>query len=246
MTVSYLLKEDYYLLAVMKKKIFVIDDEKDIQDILKINLEKEGYEVFTCSSAEESNRLLEKGLRPDLMILDIMMQGMDGFEYCKSLRNSAAYRSIPIIFLSAKTDEFDRVLGLELGGDDYLGKPFSIKEIKSRIKAVLRRAGAGVEEKPAGKSIVFHGIELIPDYYSLKVDGKDVELTKTEFSILYLFLSNPGKIFSRDNIIDSIRGHDVYVIDRTVDVHVMNLRKKLGKYKSFIKTFSGVGYGCKG
>ena len=229
----------------MKKRIFVIDDEKDIQQILKVNLEKEGYEVITCSSAEEANRALEKGTRPDLIILDIMMQGMDGYEYCKFLRSSHDFSRIPIIFLSAKTDEFDKVLGLELGGDDYITKPFSIKEVKSRIKAILRRTGNVLEPADKLNRIIYQGIELIPDHYSLKVDGQNVELTKTEFNILYLFLSNPGKIFSRDNIIDSIRGHDVYVVDRTVDVHVMNVRKKIGKYKGIIKTFSGVGYGCK-
>ena len=123
--------------------------------------------------------------------------------------------------------------------------PGTCRKKRRDIALRLRRSGAGAEQTQGLNRIIFHGIELIPDYYSLKVDGKDVELTKTEFSILYLFLSNPGKIFSRDNIIDSIRGHDVYVIDRTIDVHVMNLRKKLGKYKGHIKTFSGVGYGCK-
>lgn len=229
----------------MKRLIFVIDDEKDIQQILKINLEKEGYEILTFSSAEESDRALNRGVKPDLMILDIMMQGIDGYEYCKKLRSDSAYKKIPILFLSAKTEEFDKVLGLELGADDYITKPFSIKEIKSRIKAVLRRTTHEDEGQGPEKIITYQGIELIPDHYSLKVDGAGIELTKTEFNILYLFLSNPGKIFSRDNIIDSIRGHDVYVVDRTVDVHVMNLRKKIGRYKGIIKTFSGVGYGFK-
>jgi DNA-binding response OmpR family regulator len=229
----------------MKKTVFVIDDEKDIQDILKINLEKEGYDVLAFSSAEESRRTMQRGTRPDCIVLDVMMQGIDGYEYCKQLRSSPEYRRIPILFLSAKTDELDKVLGLELGGDDYITKPFSIKEIKSRIKAVLRRTAGDEPGDAVEQRITHQGIELIPDHYSLKVDGADVELTKTEFKILYLFMSNPGKIFSRDNIIDSIRGHDVYVVDRTVDVHVMNLRKKIGRYKHLIKTFSGVGYGFK-
>lgn len=229
----------------MKKTIFVIDDEKDIQQILKINLEQEGYDVLTFSSAEETQRTMQRGTRPDCIVLDIMMQGIDGYEYCRQLRSSPELKRIPILFLSAKTDEVDKVLGLELGGDDYITKPFSIKEIKSRIKAVLRRISGDENGGGSEQRIVFQGIELIPDHYSLRVDGSEVELTKTEFNILYLFLSNPGKIFSRDNIIDSIRGHDVYVVDRTVDVHVMNLRKKIGKYKGLIKTFSGVGYGFK-
>ncbi len=229
----------------MKKKIFVIDDEKDIQEILKVNLENEGYEIHAFSSAEDAAKVLEKDVIPDLIILDIMMKGMDGYEFCKHLRSSSRYRFIPIIFLSAKTEEFDKVLGLELGGDDYITKPFSIKEVKSRIKALLRRMNQTVEKEESLEKIVVKGIELYPEHYTLKVDGQDIDLTKTEFNILHLFLSNPGKIFSRDNIIDSIRGHDVYVVDRTIDVHIMNLRKKLGKYKQAIKTFSGVGYGFK-
>jgi two-component system, OmpR family, alkaline phosphatase synthesis response regulator PhoP len=229
----------------MKKTIFVVDDEKDIQQILKTNLEKEGYDVLTFSSAEESQRTMRKGITPDCIVLDIMMQGIDGYEYCRQLRSSPGHKRIPILFLSARTDELDRVLGLELGGDDYITKPFSIKEIKSRIKAVLRRTAGDEPEGGRERRIVYQGMELVPDHYSLTVDGADVELTKTEFNILYLFMSNPGKIFSRDNIIDSIRGHDIYVVDRTVDVHIMNLRKKVGRYKHLIKTFSGVGYGIK-
>ncbi len=226
----------------MKKKIFVIDDEIDIQEIVKINLRGEGYEVFTFSSAEEAQNRLKNSV-PDLIVLDIMMQGIDGYEFCRQLRGSRDYRNIPIIFLSAKSEEFDKVLGLELGGDDYITKPFSIKELKSRVKAILRRS-APAKEPPGEQNVIrYKGIELNSHSFSLTVDGMDVPLTKTEFSILSLFLANPGKIFSRDNIIDSTRGTDVYVIDRTIDVHIMNLRKKLGKYKDIIKTFSGVGYG---
>jgi two-component system OmpR family response regulator len=181
---------------------------------------------------------------PDLIILDIMMEGMDGYEFCRKLRSSENYSRVPIIFVSAKTEEFDKVLGLELGGDDYIAKPFGIKEVKSRVKADLRRMDKS-SAPDADRKLVYKGLELSPDSYSLNVDGTEAELTKTEFGILNLFLSNPGKIFSRDNIIDSIRGYDTYVVDRTIDVHVMNLRKKLGPYKNVIRTFSGVGYGFK-
>lgn len=228
----------------MKKIIFVIDDEEDIQEILKVNLQNEGYEVPVFGGAVEALKQLETVV-PDLIILDIMMEGMDGYDFCKKLRADQRFRTIPIIFLSAKSDEFDRILGLELGGDDYITKPFSIKELKSRVKAVLRRAVRGEDYQDQPDKIVYQGIELYPDHYMLTIDGEDVQITKTEFGILYLFLRNPGKIFTRDNIIDSIRGNDVYVVDRTIDVHVMNLRKKLGPYKNIIKTFSGVGYGFK-
>jgi DNA-binding response OmpR family regulator len=200
--------------------------------------------VLTFSSGEEALEGMKKA-KPDLIVLDIMMDGMDGYEFCRRLRASGEHRNIPVIFLSAKSDELDKVLGLELGGDDYMTKPFSIKEISSRIKAVLRRSDTRAHEILNEKKIAYKGLELFPEKYSLKIDGKGVKLTKTEFEILFLFLKHQEKTFTRDNIIDSIRGEDVYVIDRTVDVHIMNLRKKLGKYKNVISTFSGVGYGFK-
>jgi two-component system, OmpR family, alkaline phosphatase synthesis response regulator PhoP len=228
----------------MNKKIFVIDDEKDILEIIRINISAEGYDVYSYTSAEEALSGL-KTVIPDLFILDIMMPGIDGYEFCRRVRASEAWKNIPIIFLSAKSDEIDKVLGLELGGDDYMTKPFSVKELKSRVKAILRRVARIDSNEPSTRTLVHDGIELNPEHYSLSVDGKGVDLTKTEFEIIHLLLRNPGKIFTRDNIIDSIKGQDVYVIDRTIDVHIMNLRKKLGPYKNVIKTFSGVGYGFK-
>ena len=227
----------------MKKLIFVIDDEKDIREILKINLESEGYAVNAFPSAADAKRGFDSE-KPDLIILDVMMEGKDGFEFCREIRSNEKLKSIPVIFLSAKSEEFDKVLGLELGGDDYLTKPFSIKELRSRIKAILRRTGDHPEEKK-NSILKYKGVELNPEQYSLKVDLVEIKLTKTELNILSLFMENPGKIFSRDNIINSVRGHDVFVVDRTIDVHIMNLRKKLGDYKNIITTFSGVGYGFK-
>lgn len=226
----------------MKKKIFVIDDEKDIREILKVNLVQDGYEVFTFSSAADAGKGFDAEV-PDLVILDIMMEGKDGFEFCREIRSNEKLKGIPIIFLSARSEEFDKVLGLELGGDDFITKPFSLKELKARIKAIFRRTD--VQKEPASSILRYKGVELNTDQYSLSVDGEDIKLTKTEFNILLLFMENPGKIFSRDNIIDSVRGHDVFVVDRTIDVHIMNLRKKLGNYKNIITTFSGIGYGFK-
>lgn len=226
----------------MKKKIFVIDDEADLREILRVNLSKEGYAVKVFSSAEEALESFTGGL-PDLIILDIMMQGMSGYDFCKKLRSEPDYKLIPVIFLSAKSEEFDKVLGLELGGDDYVTKPFGIKELLSRVKAIFRRSE--IREQHSAELLKYEGIELDADKYLLKIDGKPVKVTKTEFNLLYLFLKNPGKVFTRDNIINSVKGDDIYVIDRTIDVHIMNLRKKLGKYKDLISTFSGVGYGLK-
>lgn len=227
----------------MKTVIYVIDDERDIRDILKVNLEADGYVVKTFQSASEAKKGIENE-KPDMMVLDIMMEGKDGFEFCREIRGTEKFKSIPVIFLSARSEEFDKVLGLELGADDYLTKPFSIKELKSRIKAVLRRSGELITENKS-PVLKYKGVELNPELYSLKVDNEEIKLTKTELNMLLLFMENPGKIFTRDNIINSVRGHDVFVIDRTIDVHIMNLRKKLGKYKNIITTFSGVGYGFK-
>jgi two-component system alkaline phosphatase synthesis response regulator PhoP len=232
----------------MKKTVFVVDDEKDILDIISVNLGYNGYTIHSFTAAEEALKELETGNIPSIIILDIMMDGMDGYDFCKLLRNNTDYKNIPIIFLSAKSEEFDKVLGLELGADDYLTKPFSIKELTSRIKAVLRRTELNAPKKTTVKDdtkYTYKGVELFPDQFKLLVDGKDIKLTKTEFEILHMFLSNPGKIFTRDNIIDSVRGNNIYVVDRTIDVHIMNLRKKLGPYKNIVKTFSGVGYGFK-
>ena len=226
----------------MKTKILIVDDEKDIQEIIKLNLLPEGYDVAACSSADEAREMM-KSFIPDLLLLDIMMEGTDGYEFCRELRLTKEFRVLPVIFLSAKSEEFDKVLGLELGADDYLTKPFGMKELKSRVKALLRRSARGSDTAAAAEVIRHKGLEMNMTNYSLAVDGADVPLTRTEFMILALFLKNKGKIFSRDNIIDSVKGDNVYVVDRTIDVHIMNLRKKLGPYKDVIRTFSGVGYG---
>src|SRR4030042_898905 len=191
----------------MQKKIFVIDDEKEIQDIIQINLRDENYLVYCYSSAEEALQGL-KTVIPDLFILDIMMPGIDGYEFCRRVRASEAVKYIPIIFLAAKSDEIDKVLGLELGGDDYMTKPFSVKELKSRVKAMFRRVSRSDSRDEVSRILTHEGIELNPDHYSRAVDGSGVDLTKTEFEILRLLLANPGKIFTRDNIIDSIKGQD--------------------------------------
>ena len=224
-------------------KIYVVDDEKDIREILKVNLQKNGYDVNTFASAEEVLKQLAIA-KPNLFILDIMMNGMDGLDLCKHIRASRELTTIPILFLSAKSAELDKVLGLELGADDYLTKPFSIHELIARVKAIMRRSQTKQELSPK-EILTYNAISLYPDKFQVTIDNQNIDLTKTEFLILKLFMQYPGKIFSRDNIIDSIRGDNVYVIDRTIDVHIMNLRKKLGTYKDAIKTYSGVGYGLK-
>ena len=204
-------------------------------------------DFYTRDVLEVAPALLSKILaiaKPDLFILDIMMNGMDGLDLCKHIRASRELTTIPILFLSAKSAELDKVLGLELGADDYLTKPFSIHELIARVKAIMRRSQTKQELSPK-EILTYNAISLYPDKFQVTIDNQNIDLTKTEFLILKLFMQYPGKIFTRDNIIDSIRGDNVYVIDRTIDVHIMNLRKKLGTYKDAIKTYSGVGYGLK-
>jgi DNA-binding response OmpR family regulator len=173
----------------MKKRVIIVDDEVDIREILEVNLKSEGYDVVSFSSGTSALEKKKKNPHADLIILDIMMEGIDGYEYCKIANADKVLKKIPIMFLSAKTDEFDKVLGLEFGGDDYLTKPFGIKELKSRVKALIRRTS--VEKAPDDSPLVLYkGIELNKSGYSLKIDGKDVKLTKTEFEMFLLFITS--------------------------------------------------------
>ena len=227
-------------------KIFVVDDEEEIIEILQVNLTAEGYDVegFT-SGTKLINRMLNENEKADLIILDVMMEGMSGFDVCRKIQSDSRFKDIPVIFLTAKTDEDDRIRGLELGGEDYISKPFSIRELLLRVKAVLKRSGHNFdEEQPQGERIFQHkGLTLIKDSFTSTLNGNPLKLTKTEFLLLVLFFENPGRFFSRDDIIDRVWGDDTVVTERTVDVHIQRLRKKLSDCKSLISTYSGVGYG---
>ena len=196
----------------MKKKIFIVDDEKDIREILKVNLIQEGYDVYLFSSASEAAKGLNSE-KPDLIILDIMMEGKDGFEFCRDIRSNEKFKSIPVIFLSARSEEFDKVLGLELGGDDFITKPFSVKELKARIKAILRRAQS-TPEKYEDMALTYKGVELNTEQFSLSVDGEDIKLTKTEFNILRLFMENPGKVFTIQQLFEHGWGEEFICNDK--------------------------------
>ncbi len=228
------------------KKIFVIDDEEHILEILNYNLSKEGYEVQEFKNGLELlNYLIDpKNSLPDLIILDVMMDKMDGIETCKKIRDNKQLKTIPVVFLTAKSDEIDKIIGLEMGGDDYITKPFSVKELISRVKAILRRTGKSDEEVVEKKKtfLEFKNLKLDTERIMFFVDDAMQKLTKTEFLIIKLFLENVGKIFSRDEIINRI-WEDAYVSDRTVDVHIRRLRKKMGIASDLIQTYSGFGYG---
>lgn len=220
-------------------RILVVDDEQDLCEILKFNLETDGYVVETANSAEEALKMNIESF--DLLLLDIMMGGMSGFAMAKKLKSEPATKDIPVIFLTARDTENDTVTGFNLGADDYISKPFSIREVLVRIRAVLRRTA---EKEGAQQSNVlrYQGLELNLDKKTVSIDGEDVPFTKTEFEILHLLLDEKGRVFSRQELIDRIWPKDVLVLDRTVDVNITRLRKKIGKFSKCIVTRLGFGY----
>lgn len=222
-----------------RKKVLVVDDEQDLCEILKFNLETEGYEVDTAYSAEEALNLELKSY--NLLLLDVMMGGMSGFALAKKLKSEPSTASIPIIFLTARDTENDTVTGFNLGADDYISKPFSIREVMVRVKAVLRRS-SGEKDKPAHKVINYQGLTLNLDKKTVAIDGNEIPFTKTEFEILHLLIEERGRVFSRQELIDRIWPRDVLVLDRTVDVNITRLRKKIGPFAKCIVTRLGFGY----
>ena len=221
-------------------RILVVDDEQDLCEILKFNLETEGYQVETANSAEEA---LEKDIASyNLLLLDVMMGGMSGFQLAKQLKNSEVTAHIPIIFLTARDTENDTVTGFNLGADDYISKPFSIREVMVRVRAVLRRTASRLEGAEEPAVISYQGLLLDLDKKSVSVDGEDVPFTKTEFELLRLLLEERGRVFSRQELIDRVWPKDVLVLDRTVDVNITRMRKKIGKFAKCIVTRLGFGY----
>lgn len=221
-------------------RILVVDDEEDLCEILKFNLETEGYAVQTANSAEEA---LEMDITAfDLLLLDIMMDGMSGFAMARKLKDTEATRNIPIIFLTARDTENDKITGFNIGADDYIPKPFSIREVLVRVRAVLRRTAEKTVPEAPKAVINYQGLELNLDKKTVSVDGTDVPFTKTEFEILHLLLDERGKVFSRQDLINRIWPHDVFVLDRTVDVNITRVRKKIGRFAKCIVTRLGFGY----
>jgi len=222
--------------------VLVIDDERDLIELVRYNLEKSGFDVIGATKAEAGLEVAKLN-SPDVVILDIMMPGMDGLEVCRQLRADSRTARIPVIMLTAKASEADRVVGLELGADDYLPKPFSPRELVARVRAILRRSAA-----VAAESDVIRHAELVVDVprHEVTWKGKPVLLTATEFRILHYLAARAGRVCSRTDIIDDALGPDVAVIDRTVDVHVTALRRKLGKGGELIETVRGFGYKLRG
>lgn len=222
-------------------KILLVDDEQDIVEFLQYNLESEGFEVI---SAFDGEMALEKVTeKPDLIVLDVMMPKMNGYEVCKTIRMNEKYDDIPIIFLTAKTSEFDELKGFDLGADDYIKKPISPKMLVARVKSKLKRVVKTDEEvKQISSTISIGPLEINKDKFEVRIDGEIVILPKKEFAILHYLAKKPGKVFPRDRILNDVWGEDIYVIERTVDVHVRKIREKLGKHSNLIETIKGVGY----
>ena len=220
-------------------RILVVDDEQDLLEILKFNLETEGYEVVTATSAEDALQLDIASF--DLMLLDVMMGGMSGFAMARQLKDNPATSQVPIIFLTARDTENDTVTGFNLGADDYISKPFSLREVMVRVRAVLRRTAKENGEEEA-KTLSYQGIVMNLDRKTVSVDGEDIPFTKTEFELLHLLLDERGRVFSRQELIERIWPKDVLVLDRTVDVNITRLRKKIGRFAKCIVTRLGFGY----
>ena len=222
------------------KRILVVDDEQDLCEILSFNLETEGYHVDTANSAEEALEMDVPSYH--LLLLDVMMGGMSGFQMAKNLKENPVTANIPIIFLTARDTENDTVTGFNLGADDYISKPFSIREVMVRIRAVLRRTAEqnGTAEEPT--MIGYQGLLLNLDKKTVSIDGENVPFTKTEFELLRLLLEEKGRVFSRQELIDRVWPKDVMVLDRTVDVNITRMRKKVGRFAKCIVTRLGFGY----
>ncbi|MEW6061838.1 MAG: response regulator transcription factor [Bacteroidota bacterium] len=227
----------------MKQKILIADDERDIVDFLKYNLDKEGYSVLTAKNGTEALQQSKKN--PDLILLDIMMPEMDGLEVVRTLKKNPATAQIPVILLTAKSSDVDEVVGLELGADDYITKPVSIPKLLARIKLTLRKKTAPTNDESDAK-ILRHGvIEINRSHYKVFVNKKEIFFPKKEFEVLSYLVKNAGKVVTRETLLAQIWGSDVYVIDRTVDVHIRKIREKLGTYAEYIDTIKGVGYRMK-
>ncbi len=222
------------------EKILVVEDEREIQELVRYNLAKEGYRVECAATGEEAMRRARDALPPDLIVLDLMLPGVDGLEVCRTLKRDEATRPIPIVILTAKGEEADVVSGLELGADDYIPKPFSPRVLIARIRAVLRRAG----QEPADNAgaVEIDGLAIHPGRHEVLVEGRPVRLTPTEFRVLHVLAGRPGWVFTRYQIADAVHEGDSLVTDRSIDVQIVGLRKKLGAMGSRIETVRGVGY----
>ncbi len=224
----------------MNKKVLLVDDERDIVEFLEYNLVQEGFEVITAYDGAEALKKMNE--KPDLVILDIMMPKMDGYEVCKKIREMQDFKDVPVIFLTAKGDEIDEVKGLSIGGDDYIQKPVSPKRIIARVKSNLRRFENNGDSDLSENEISVGPLIINKEKYTVLIDGENVVFPKKEFEIITYLAVKPGKVFPREKILTDVWGTDVFVVERTIDVHIRKIREKLGNHSNLIETVKGVGY----
>lgn len=223
-----------------REKILVVDDESDILELIRYNLSREGYQVETAATGEAAVKFV-KERQVDLVVLDLMLPGIDGLDVCRIFKGDARTAGVPVVMLTAKGEESDIVAGLELGAEDYITKPFSPKVLVARIRNVLRRRAAA-EENRDDRAIIIEKLIIDRSRRQVKVDDSEVDLTATEFELLIFLAKRPGWVFTRSQIITGVKGDDYPVTDRSVDVQILNLRKKLGVMGDYIETVRGVGY----
>lgn len=224
----------------MKTKILLVDDEKDIVEFLQYNLLQEGFEVITAYNGMEALKKLSE--KPDLVILDIMMPQLNGYDVCKKIRSLPEFRHTPVIFLTAKSSEVDEVRGLEIGANDFIQKPISPKKLIARVNSNLRKDVSKTEEKSLPVKIKIGPLFIDRNKYLVNIENSEKILPRKEFELLYYLANNPEKVFDRETLLKDVWGLDVYVVDRTVDVHIRKIREKLGKHANLIETVKGVGY----
>lgn len=227
----------------MSKTILVVDDEQDIRDLLAYNLTREGFTVETAQNGKEALAKLEQS-PVALAILDIMMPEMDGFETCRAIRANPKTASLPVLFLTARSGEVDQIVSLELGADDYVQKPVSPRVLVARVKSLLRRFDRSEQPTDSAKKeiITSDGVKIDRGSYKVFVDNKETFFPRKEFELLFFLAAHPGRIYKREALLDAVWGHETFVVERTVDVHIFKLREKLGEYGKRIETVKGVGY----
>ncbi len=224
----------------MKTKILLVDDEPDIVEFLEYNLTQEGFEVIKAYDGIEALKKITE--KPDLILLDIMMPKMDGYEVCKKIRSTKDYEKIPVVFLTAKSGEVDEIKGLELGANDYIQKPISPKKLVARVKSNLRKGFAGDNANQQPIKVSIGPLTIDREKYVVYIDGNEKVFPKKEFEVLFYLANNPGRVFSREILLKDVWGNDVYVVDRTIDVHIRKIREKLEQHSDLIETVKGVGY----
>ena len=222
-----------------RQSVLVVEDEEDIMEVIRFNLEKEGYEVNQALSGEKALQVIENNL-PSLILLDLMLPGINGLDLCRIFKQNDRTKAIPVIMLTAKSEDADIVAGLEMGAEDYITKPFSPRVLVARVRTILRRRESGVKDDSS--VIQVEGMQIHPGRHEVTMGDNVVDLTPSEFRILHYLARRPGWVYSRDQIIDAIRGHGYVVTDRAIDVQVVGLRKKLGDYGKLIETVRGIGY----